>query len=429
MGVAHRLYRGETSFPLIQRRKRFYVVSAVLVLIALVSMLVRGFNLGVEFKGGDIVTVPATSTVSVADSRSYVSSLGIKDAIVQTVGTSNGGTSLRVETRPLSNADKDTLINGLAGRFHVSPDAVGFQDVGPAWGKQVTNKALEGLVAFLIAVIIYISIRFEPKMAISAIVALIHDLILAAGIYSITGFVVTPSTVIALLTVLGYSLYDTIVVFDKVDENTRALASGSSMTYSEQAELAVNQTFMRSINTSLIALLPVSGLLFVGALLLGAGTLKDLALALFVGLASGAYSSLFLATPLLADLKEREPQFQALSARVVAKRAGTRPGRPAGTRGGSVPVGVAVGSAGGASTGQVSSGTASGGQGSDGFVPEGSLPGSSGSGGSLPSGSAAGGSVPVGPAFTGAKRRPAGKGPAPRKKGTRPSRPSGKRKR
>jgi preprotein translocase subunit SecF len=158
-------------------------------------------------------------------------------------------------------------------------------------------------------------------MAAAAIIALLHDLLLAAGIYSVTRFVVTPSTIIALLTVLGYSLYDTIVVFDRVDENTRGIEKSGKSTYSEAAELAVNQTFMRSINTSMIALLPVSGLLFVGALLLGAGTLKDLALALFVGLASGAYSSLFLATPLLADLKEREPRFQALHARVLDRRA------------------------------------------------------------------------------------------------------------
>jgi len=409
MGMAHRLYRGETSFPLIQRRKRFYVVSAVLVLIALVSMLVRGFNLGVEFKGGDIFTVPATKSVSVQDSRSYISSLGINDAIVQTVGTSNGGTSLRVESGPLTNAQKDTLINGLAGRFHVSPDAVGFQDVGPAWGKQITNKALQGLVAFLVAVIVYISIRFEPKMAISAIVALIHDLFLAAGIYSVTGFVVTPSTVIALLTVLGYSLYDTIVVFDKVEENTRSLASGSSTTYSEQAELAVNQTFMRSINTSLIALLPVSGLLFVGALLLGAGTLKDLALALFVGLAAGAYSSLFLATPLLADLKEREPQFQALSARVLSKRGGSSQGRPTGR-------GVAVPAAAMATGGSVA-------------VTAEALQAAPTTSGSTVIDSTVIGQSGAGGAGSAAARRPAGKGPAPRKKGTRPSRPSGKRKR
>jgi preprotein translocase subunit SecF len=237
------------------------------------------------------------------------------------VKSTGGATQLRVETEPLSPAETTRVENALGKRFGVDPLKIDSRTVGASWGKQVTKKALEGLIVFLIAVMIYIALRFEPKMAAAAIIALIHDLILAAGVYSITGFVVTPSTVIALLTVLGYSLYDTIVVFDKVEENTKGLEKQNKQTYSEAAELAVNQTFMRSINTSLIALLPVSGLLFVGALLLGAGTLKDLALALFVGLAAGAYSSLFLATPLLADLKEREPRFQALHQRVIDRRA------------------------------------------------------------------------------------------------------------
>ena len=338
MGLARRLFRGETAFPLIQRRKRFYGASLLLVVVALASMLFQGFNLGVEFRGGNILQVPVAKGVDVAAARTFVDGNGAKDAIVQTIGSANGSTSLRIETGPLSGADNDRLIASLASKYGVSANAINSQNVGPAWGQQITNKALQGLFAFLFAVIVYISLRFEPKMAAAAIIALVHDLILAAGVYSLTQFVVTPSTVIALLTVLGYSLYDTIVVFDKVEENTRGLDKGSSSTYSEAAELAVNQTFMRSINTSLIALLPVSGLLFVGALLLGAGTLKDLALALFVGLASGAYSSLFLATPLLADLKEREPKFQALSARVLDRRAGgrgarltaPRPGTPAG---------------------------------------------------------------------------------------------------
>ena len=333
MGLARRLFRGETAFPLIQRRKRFYVASGALVAIALLSMLIQGFNLGVEFKGGNIFEVPVSSSVSIAEGRSFVDSLGLKNAIVQTTKSSKGATRLRVESGPISTAEENKVVAGLASHYKVNVNDIGSRNVGAAWGKRITNKALQGLVAFLIAVIIYISLRFEPKMAAAAIIALIHDLILAAGIYSITQFVVTPSTVIALLTVLGYSLYDTIVVFDKVEENTRGLASGSTATYSEAAELAVNQTFMRSINTSLIALLPVSGLLFVGALLLGAGTLKDLALALFVGLAAGAYSSLFLATPLLADLKEREPQFKALNARVLQRRAG---GRVGGQKGGLV---------------------------------------------------------------------------------------------
>jgi len=322
MGLVHRLYHGETAFPLIKQRKRFYAVSILLVVIALGSMVFRGFNLGVEFKGGAIFTVTAPSNVDVHATRTFLDGLKVGETIVQTVKTSKGVTKVRVETPPLTQAQQDTVVNALAQRFHVNASTeIDSREVGASWGKQVTNKALQGLVYFLIAVILYIGLRFEFKMAAAAIIALLHDLLLAAGIYSVTQFVVTPSTIIALLTVLGYSLYDTIVVFDRVDENTRGLEKTARSTYSEAAELAVNQTFMRSINTSMIALLPVSGLLFVGALLLGAGTLKDLALALFVGLASGAYSSLFLATPLLADLKEREPRFQALQTRVRDRRA------------------------------------------------------------------------------------------------------------
>ena len=303
MGLASRLYRGETEFPLIQKRKTFYIVSVVLVLICLGSMVFRGFNVGEEFKGGASFSWPAGST-SVAQARSAIEDLGVSDPTVQTVGRSNGDTDIRVTTGPLTDTKIDEVIAGISKKFHVDQNDIDNANVGASWGKQVTKKALQGLVLFLIAVIIYISIRFEPKMAAAAIVALIHDLVLTAGIYSITQFVVTPSTIIALLTVLGYSLYDTIVVFDRVDENTKGIERGNKSTYSEAAELAVNQTFMRSINTSLIALLPVSGLLF-------------------VGLASGAYSSLFLATPLLADLKEREPQYKALQQRVLARRSGT----------------------------------------------------------------------------------------------------------
>lgn len=321
MGLVHRLYHGDTAFPLIKQRKRFYAASILLCVIALGSITFRQFNLGVEFKGGAIFTVPAPANVDVKASRDFVQSLGVTEAIVQTVKTSGGDTKLRVETEPLTSQQQERVLNGLADRFDADPNTIDSREVGASWGKQVTKKALQGLVAFLLAVILFISLRFEPKMAAAAIIALLHDLLLAAGVYSVTGFVVTPSTIIALLTVLGYSLYDTIVVFDRVDENTRGLEKGSKSTYSEAAELAVNQTFMRSINTSLIALLPVAGLLFVGALLLGAGTLKDLALALFVGLGSGAYSSLFLATPLLADLKEREPRFKALTGRVLERRA------------------------------------------------------------------------------------------------------------
>jgi preprotein translocase subunit SecF len=196
--------------------------------------------------------------------------------------------------------------------------------VGPSWGADVTRKALFSLAVFLALVIAYLSFAFEWKMAIAAMVALLHDLLITIGVYAIVGFQVTPATVIGLLTILGYSLYDTVVVFDKVKENTAGIAGGSRMTYGGAANLAVNQTLVRSINTSLIALLPVAGLLFVGAGLLGTGTLKDLALALFVGIAAGTYSSIFIATPLAAQLKEREPQMQALAKRVAARQVAPR---------------------------------------------------------------------------------------------------------
>ncbi|MCW2606786.1 MAG: protein translocase subunit secF [Frankiales bacterium] len=322
MGIASRLYRGETEFQIIGKRKRFYALAATLTLIALASMLFRGFNLGVEFKGGATFQWPAKGA-TVEQARDLFEDLQLDEPIVQTVGR-GADTDLRVQTPPLSEKQIDDVIQAIGERFP-EVDAqreVNPSNVGPAWGQQVTNKALQGLVGFLIAVIIYISIRFEPKMAFASILGLLHDLVLAAGVYSITQFVVTPSTIIALLTILGFSLYDAVVIFDKVQENTRGIAGGSTQTYTEASELALNQSFMRSVNTTLIAMLPVTGLLFVGAFLLGAGTLKDLSLALFVGMFAGAYSSIFLCTPIFVELKEREPQYKALTQRVLARRSG-----------------------------------------------------------------------------------------------------------
>jgi preprotein translocase subunit SecF len=201
----------------------------------------------------------------------------------------------------------------------VSVDSIDSQIIGPSWGAEITRKALYGLFGFLIVVMLYLAMAFESKMAIAAIIAVIHDVFITVGIYALVGFEVTPATVIGFLTILGYSLYDTVVVFDKVRENTRGIASSGKSTYSQAANLAVNQTLVRSFNTSFIALLPVGSILFVGAGLLGAGTLKDLSLALFIGLATGTYSSIFIATPILAALREREPAMQAL-----AKRVGSR---------------------------------------------------------------------------------------------------------
>ncbi|MGN6598578.1 MAG: protein translocase subunit SecF, partial [Actinomycetes bacterium] len=233
-----------------------------------------------------------------------------------------GGNTVRIQTESLTTARSEQVKETLAKDFNVKPAAVSQRVVGPSWGQQITGKAVNGLIVFLVAVVIFIWAYFrEWRMGVAAILALAHDLIITVGIYALVGFEVTPSTVIGLLTILGYSLYDTVVVFDKVRENTNGITSGSRATYTDQANLAVNQTLVRSINTSVIALLPVAGILFVGAGLLGAGTLKDLSLALFIGIAVGTYSSIFIATPVLADLKEREPAIRALRKRVEMRRA------------------------------------------------------------------------------------------------------------
>ena len=320
--VVRQLYRGETRFDFIGTRRRWYLASLVLIAICVVSFAVRGFNFGVEFKGGTQFQIPATTSgVTTSSVESAFNRAGVtpEDAAVE-VG-SGSTRQIVVKTRALDPATQATITTKLAGSLDVPEQKINAQTVSSSWGHGITVKAIQALIVFLIAVSIYLSVRFQWRMAVGALVALLHDLIIAAGVYSLIGFEVTPSTVVGLLTILGFSLYDTVVVYDKVSENSRDLLAGSRMTYSEAANLAVNQTLMRSINTSLIALLPVAGLLFVGAGLLGVGTIKDLALILFVGLASGAYSSLFLATPIVVDLTERQPAYQALTRRVQAKRA------------------------------------------------------------------------------------------------------------
>ncbi|MCA1825075.1 MAG: protein translocase subunit SecF, partial [Frankia sp.] len=265
MSLASQLYRGETSFDVVGKRRTWYAVSGALMLISLVSLLfVRGLNLGIDFRGGAIFDFRANGH-SVAEAQRAVSDLGIKEVVVQRVGSDR----MRVQTPPLDNSKVDRVVNTLATKFQLKPGEVSPSTVGAKWGSQITAQALKGLLAFLVLVIAYISMRFEWKMAMAAIIALLHDLLITAGIYSVVGFEVTPSTVIALLTILGYSLYDTVVVFDKVRENTTGLAGGSRMSYTQAANLSVNQTIMRSINTSLTSLLPVGALLFVGAGLLG----------------------------------------------------------------------------------------------------------------------------------------------------------------
>jgi preprotein translocase subunit SecF len=313
--LGSKLYRGEISVDFIGMRRRWYAFSGLLIIISAIALTTQGLHLGIEFKGGASFSVKKAG-VTIAAAQSAVASTGIKtEVITQTVGTNK----VEVQTGVITNGQSQMIQDALAAKFNVSRESIDTQLVGPSWGADITHKALYGLFAFLFVVVLFLSLAFEPKMAISAIIAVVHDLLITVGIYALVGFDVTPATVIGFLTILGYSLYDTVVVFDKVRENTRGLTGGSRMTYSQAANHAINQTLVRSINTSLIALLPVASILFVGAGLLGAGTLKDLSLALFVGLATGTYSSIFVATPILASLHEREPAMQALARRVAAK--------------------------------------------------------------------------------------------------------------
>jgi preprotein translocase subunit SecF len=314
-GLGGRLYSGETSFNIVENRKRWYSVSALFILISFAALFIQGLHLGIEFKGGASYTINKPA-ITVEQARASVENIGIPgEVIVQKVGDSK----IRIQTGSLTSVESQAIENALTSTFNVTAESIDTQLVGPSWGKEITKKALYGLFAFLLAVMIFLAMAFEPKMAIAAIVAVVHDVFITVGIYALVGFDVTPATVIGFLTILGYSLYDTVVVFDKVRENTKSVAANSKMTYSQAANLAVNQTIVRSTNTSIIALLPVGAILFVGAGLLGAGTLKDLSLALFIGLAVGTYSSIFIAPPFLAQLREKEPAMQALAKRVAAR--------------------------------------------------------------------------------------------------------------
>jgi len=314
-GLGGRLYRGETSVDFIGKRKIWYSISALLILASALTLFTQGLHLGIEFKGGSSFTVTSPNA-SVQTAESALSEAGItSQTIIQKVGNDK----VRIQTDALTSVEQNAVEASLSSKFNVTIDSIDSQIIGPSWGEEITRKALYGLFGFLIVVMLYLAMAFESKMAIAAIISVVHDVFITVGIYALVGFEVTPATVIGFLTILGYSLYDTVVVFDKVRENTKGIAASGKSTYSQAANLAVNQTIVRSFNTSLIALLPVGSILFVGAGLLGAGTLKDLSLALFIGLATGTYSSIFIATPILAVLREREPAMLAL-----AKRVGSR---------------------------------------------------------------------------------------------------------
>jgi preprotein translocase subunit SecF len=319
MSIFSDLYRGETEFDFVRHRRRFFVISAILVGVSLLSLLIRGLDGSVDFTGGAIVAAPNTSAEDVAGYRDGLSEIGQSGARVQIRTEPDGSETVIVQTEPLQVEERNALVGTVAAVAGVDPNDTSIESVGPTFGTEITRRAIEALVIFLVVVTLFITWRFEWKMAMGALTALFHDLIITAGIYSIIGFEVTPSTVIAILTILGYSLYDTVVVFDKITENVHDL--GNRNTFTEISNLSMNQVLMRSLNTSLTSLLPIGSLLFVGSYLLGAATLREFALALFIGIAAGTYSSIFVATPLLTEWKEREPQWQRMQRR-VARRSG-----------------------------------------------------------------------------------------------------------
>ena len=329
-GFFVRLYTGTGAFEVIGRRKLWYSVSGLIVAIAIASILLRGFTFGIDFEGGTKVSMPVAgqngtaSTQQVEDVFSKTLSKSPESVVV--VG-SGGSATVQIRSETLTNEETEKLRTALFDAFHpkgsdgqASKQAISDSAVSASWGGQITKKALIALVVFLVLAAIYITVRYERYMAMSALATLVFDLVTTAGVYSIVGFEVTPATVIGLLTILGFSLYDTVIVFDKVEENTHGFEHTTRRTFAEQANLAVNQTFMRSINTSLISVLPIVSLMVVAVWLLGVGTLMDLALVQLVGVIVGTYSSIFFATPLLATLREHTELVRTHTRRVLNRR-------------------------------------------------------------------------------------------------------------
>jgi len=336
-----RLFRGETAYDFTGRWKVWFAVSGVVILIGLISLSTRGLNFSIDFRGGTVWEVPAQN-LSVSEARSAVDKAvpGMGQATITVLtNTQSGQRTIKVEAGSdlTANASEVAAVTtALADAAGVSPNEVSLNDIGPSWGHDITVSAIRAVIIFLIVVSGYIWLRFEGKMALAALVALVHDILVTAGIYSLSGFQVSPDTVIAFLTILGYSLYDTIVVFDRVQENTRGLASSNRMTYSDTVNLSMNQVLARSINTSLVAILPILSILVVGAWFLGATALQDFGLALFIGLVTGAYSSIFIASPLLALVKEREPRYAEIRRRLASGPVRSRRLTPAAVAGASL---------------------------------------------------------------------------------------------
>jgi preprotein translocase subunit SecF len=343
-----RLFRGETSFDFAGRWRRWLAISGIIIVVGAISLGTRGLNFSIDFRGGTVWEVASTASVSQARSVVNAAVPGFGQATITILtNTQTHQRTVKVEAPAKLTSDATQVAkvqDALAKMAGVSPNDVQLNDVGPSWGSDITDKAIRAVIIFLVVVTGYIWLRFEGKMALAALIALVHDIVVTAGIYSLSGFQVSPDTVIAFLTILGYSLYDTIVVFDKVQENTRGLASTNRLTYTDTVNLSMNQVLARSLNTSLVAVLPILSILVIGAWVLGATALQDFGLALFVGLTAGTYSSIFIASPLLAVLKEQEPRYAEIRRRLASTTtAGARRITPAAAATGDLSGTVAAG--------------------------------------------------------------------------------------
>lgn len=314
----NRLYSGEKSFRIVQTAKYWFVITGLVVLASVVLLLVRGLNLGIDFTGGTQFMIPEVNEVSAEPGIEVVEELAPEQEVRATI---LGGSDVRIQLGTIEPDLQIEMSQALGEAYGVDVDEIGFDQIGPTWGAEVGKKALQGLGIFLIFVFVVITFYFRNwRMAIAAMIALMVDLVFTIGVFALIGFEVTPATVIGFLTILGYSLYDTVVVFDKVRENTKDLTAQRRYTYAELSNLAINQTLVRSINTSVVALLPVASILFIGSLLLGAGTLNDIALVLFVGIAVGTFSSVFIAAPVEVMLRRRDETVATHTAKVLELR-------------------------------------------------------------------------------------------------------------
>lgn len=323
--VWSRLYYGHTNYSFVKNRRRWYTVSLIVILVGIGALFIRGLNFGIEFKGGTSWQV-TNSSLTVSKAKTAISPLGLHQAVIVSLGSGKNTTiEVQADLSRYPVSQRVTIENqvtaDLAKAANVSQSKISLNDVGPTWGGEITSKAIRALIGFFIAISLYIALRFEVKMALAALIAVVHDILVTIGIYAIVGFDVTPATVIALLTILGYSLYDTIVVFDRVKENVKDLVDSGKMRYSDGVDRSMNQVLMRSMNTSIVAIIPILSILIIGAEILGATTLQQFGLALFIGLTTGAYSSLFVASPILASLKEREAKYVQIASRVASREA------------------------------------------------------------------------------------------------------------